>query len=435
MSGDDSDITPSTSSALHSFAEEDMKASQEHEQVQKLEIEKKLLEIEIQQLENEIATDNAESFSRDQLATVKSELEHNCNELFAQRTNGLLLKLEEAKSEKQVLERKAANLKRALQNEQRLTRQLAEERASSRPQQTISFPELVLPDLSILRDNCALVHRKRALEDEIRDAERQLALRRQTVAENEAKLVKIIQDSKSTTAQCEAQIRAETIELAQLEEMRSSLRERIEANREKQKQLEAEKRLLTSQIEAAELAQRTRIDEINRNFLAAQREFDEVRARKKAEIRSLTKQLHENEELNRAKLQEKEQLIQEINAAMQRRQEALRPQPKVVRKKAKKMKKVKQAQPVTSANIVALQAEIDQLQAAKAELIGKMQELQRKASSNERKLEAVKSKLERKVAESERQVRRLRSLKENGGQGMPPKGFSSDESSSLNEMH
>jgi hypothetical protein len=431
MSGDDSDM-PSTSSALHSFAEEDMKASQEHEQVQKLEIEKKLLEIEIQQLENEIATDNAESFSRDQLATVKSELEHNCNELFAQRTNGLLLKLEEARSEKQVLERKAANLKRSLQNEQRLTRQLAEERAASQPQQSISFPELVLPDLSILRDNCALVHRKRAIEDEIREAERQLALRRQTVAENEAKLVKIIQDSKSTTAQCEAQIRAETLELAQLEEMRSSLRERIEANREKQKQLEKEKSKITSAIEEAEMSQRARIDEINKNFLDAQREFDEVRARKKAEIRALTKQLHENEELNRAKLQEKEQLIQEINAATQRRQEAVRPKHSPARKKVKKVKQ--QVQPATSGNIVALQTEIEQLQAAKMQLMGKMQELQRKASSNERKLEAVKGKLERKVAESEKQVRRLRALKDNGGQRLPPKGFSSDESSSLNDL-
>lgn len=419
MSADESDIT--SSSAIHAFAEEDMKANQENEQVQDLEIQKKRLEIEIQQLENEIAADSTESFSRDQLATVKSELEHNCNEMFQQRTNSLLIKLEAARNEKQTLERRAANLKRTLQNEQKLTKQLAEERAAQRPQQSAPFPELVLPDLSMLRDSCALVHRKRALEDEVREAERQLSLRRQAIAENEARLVKIIQDSKATAAQCESQIRAETLELAQLEEMRTSLRERIEGNRQRMKQLEAEKRLLTSQIEATEASQRAKIDEINRNFLAAQREFDEARARKKAEIRQLTKQLHENEELNRAKLQEKEQLIQEINAAMQQKPEQPRSRP------IKKKKPVKKSQQqIITPNVLALQSEIEQLQTTKLELVNKMQELQRKAASNERKLETVKAKLERKVAESEKQVRRLRAMKANG---LPPEQFSSDSSS------
>ena len=419
MSADESDIT--SSSAIHAFAEEDMKANQENEQVQDLEIQKKRLEIEIQQLENEIAADSTESFSRDQLSTVKSELEHNCNEMFQQRTNSLLIKLEAARNEKQTLERRAANLKRTLENEQKLTKQLAEERAAQRPRQAAPFPELVLPDLSMLRDSCALVHRKRALEDEVREAERQLSLRRQAIAENEARLVKIIQDSKATTAQCESQIRAETLELAQLEEMRTSLRERIEGNRQRLKQLEAEKRLLTSQIEATEASQRAKIDEINRNFLAAQREFDEARARKKAEIRQLTKQLHENEELNRAKLQEKEQLIQEINAAMQAKPEA--PKPRVAKKKPAKKKPQQQ---IITPNVMALQAEIEQLQATKLDLVNKMQELQRKAASNERKLETVKAKLERKVAESEKQVRRLRAMKANG---LPPEQFSSDSSS------
>lgn len=419
MSADESDTT---SSVTPSFVEDDIRTSEEHEQVQNLEIQKKCLEIEIQELEKSIATDSNENFSRDQLATVKSELEHNCTELFAQRTNALLLKLESAKSEKEALERKAESLKRTLQTEQRITKQLAEERSQQRPQKAPPFPDLTLPDLSLLRDTCSLAHKKRALEDEVREAERQLALRRQSIAENEAKLVKIIQDSKATTAQCEAQIRSETLDLAQLEEMRSNLRERIEANRQKQKQLEAEKRMITAQIESEEASQRSKIDEINRSFLAAQREFEEQRARKKAEIRKLTKELHENEELNRAKLQEKEQLIQEMNSAFQQQQPLPKPKPKPKPKKAKKILPTPTQQPVVSANILQLQNEIEQLQSTKMELMNKIQEVQRKAASNEQKLEIAKSKLERKVAESEKQIRRLKSMRNNNQQftDLPP---------------
>ncbi|OHT07599.1 hypothetical protein TRFO_24161 [Tritrichomonas foetus] len=425
MSVDESDTT---SSVMPSFVEDDIRTSEEHEQVQDLEIQKRCLEVEIQELEKAITTDSNENFSRDQLATVKSELEHNCSELFAQRTNALLLKLEAAKSEKEVLERKAESLKRTLQAEQRITKQLAEERAAQRPQKPPPFPDLTIPDLSLLRDTCSLAHKKRALEDEVREAERQLALRRQTIAENEAKLVKIIQDNKATAAQCEAQIRQETLDLAQLEEMRSSLRERIEANRQKMKQLEAEKRMLTAQIESAEATQRAKIDEINRNYLAAQREFDEQRARKKAEIRKLTKELHENEELNRAKLQEKEQLIQEMNAAFQQQQVLPKPKPKQ-KKKPKRIVPKPVQQPVISTNVLQLQNEIEQLQSEKMDLMNKIQEVQRKAASNEQKLEIAKNKLERKVAESEKQIRRLRSMRNNQQMtGLPP---SISDSSSL----
>jgi hypothetical protein len=418
MTADDSDFALSTSSAIHSFAEDDRKANEEYERVQMLEVDKKRLEIEIDQLEREIAADNAESFSRDQLSNVKSELEHSCNELFAQRTNNLLIKLEEARTEKQVLERRAANLKRSLANEQKLAKQLVEERAAQRNRPAIQPPELTLPDISSLRESYAIAHRRRALEEEVRDAERQLAVRRQSMAENESRLAKLIQDSRSKSAQSESQIRAETLEVAQLEEMRSSLRERIEASRQRQKQLEYEQRLLESQVEAAEAAQRAKKEEIHRNFLAAQREFDELQARKKAEIRELTRQLHENEQLNRSKLQEKEQLIQEINARTNVKSE-------IPRKRPKKKKVGKEPWPGT----VALQAEIDQLQAAKLDLMRKMQNLQRKAESNERKLEAVRAKLERKVAESERQVRKMRAVADGGS--LPPDGLGSDESLSL----
>jgi chromosome segregation ATPase len=424
MSGEESsgELAASTNSAIHSFAEDDMRANQEHEQVQMLEVEKKRLEIEIEQLEREIAADGAESFSRDQLATVKSELEHNCNQLFAQRTNTLLVKLEEAKTERQVLERRAASLKRTLQNEQKLTRQLVEERSAQRTPRMPALPECVLPELSTLRESYLTAHRKRALEEEVREAERELAQRRQSIAENESKLTKVIQDNKAKSAQCEAQIRSETLELAQLEEMRSSLRERIEETRQKQKQLEHEKRMLTTQIETSEASQRTKIDEIQRNFIAAQREFDEVRARKKAEIRELTRQLHENEELNRQKLQEKELLLQEIQARAQQPSEPPKP------RKAKQKKATPRA-PLVSVNSIALQAEIEQLQGTKSELTAKIQDLQRKAAANERKLESVKEKLERKVAESEAQIRRVRTAKE---RPFPPSGFASDDALSLN---
>jgi hypothetical protein len=403
-----------------------MRANQEHEQVQMLEVEKKRLEIEIDQLEREIASDNAESFSRDQLATVKSELEHNCNQQFAQRTNTLLVKLEEAKAERQSLERRAANLKRTLQKEQELTRQLVEGRSGQRAPRPLALPEYVLPELSALRESYLTAHRKRALEEEVREAERQLAQRRQLIAENESKLLKVIQDNKAKSAQCEAQIRTETLELAQLEEMRSSLRERIEENRQRQKQLEHEKKMLTAQIEASEASQRAKIDEIQRNFLAAQREFDEVRSRKKAEIRELTRQLHENEELNRAKLQEKEILIGEMHARAQQRSEA----PKV--RKAKQVKVVPR-DPIVSSNSIALQAEIEQLQNTKQELTQKIQDLQRKASSNEKKLESVKAKLERKIASSEAQIRKLRTAK-GAGPTLPPSVFGSDDASSFNSF-
>jgi len=205
MSADDSDVTAS-SAAIHTFAEDDMRASREHEQVQNLEIQKKLLEIEIQQLENEIATDSAETFSRDQLSTVKSELEHACNETFAQRTNALLMKLEAAKGERQVLERRAANLRRTLENEQELTRQLADERQAQHGARRPAFPELVLPDLAAVRENCALGHRRRALEDEVREAKRQLALRRQA-ASNERRLEAVKRQLERKVADGEAQLR------------------------------------------------------------------------------------------------------------------------------------------------------------------------------------------------------------------------------------
>jgi chromosome segregation ATPase len=422
MSADESsgELGASTSSAIHSFAEEDMRVSQEHEQVQMLEVDKKRLEIEIEQLEREIAADGAESFSRDQLATVKSELEHNCNQLFEQRTNGLLMKLEGARAEKQTLERRAASLKRTLQNEQKLTRQLVEERQLQRAPQEIPLPEFVLPELSALREGYLAAHRKKVLEEEVRDAERQLAQRRQSIADGESHLMKIVQESKAKAARCEAQIRSETLELAQLEEMRSSLRERIEENRQRQKQLEHEKRMITAQIEASETSQQAKIDETKRDFLAAQREFEETRARKKAEIRELTRQLHENEELNRTKLQEKELLLQEIHARAQQMPES--PRPKKARKEGPRGIGI-------SANTIALQTEIDELERTKQELTQKIQDLQRKAASNERKLELMKAKLERKVAESEAQIRRLRAGK-SGGNGLPPSVFRSEDGSS-----
>jgi chromosome segregation ATPase len=204
--------------------------------------------------------------------------------------------------------------------------------------------------------------------------------------------------------------------------MRSSLRERVEESRQRQKQLEYEKRILEAQVEAAEAAQRAKKDEIHRNFLAAQREFEEVQARKKAEIRELTRQLHENEELNRSKLQEKEQMIQEINARMDAK-------PEIPRKRSKKKKPATDARSVISSATVAIQAEIDQLQAAKMDLIRKMQDLQRKAASNERKLEAVRDTLERKVAETEMQVRKMRAVQD--GRDLPATTLGSDDSQSF----
>jgi chromosome segregation ATPase len=268
------------------------------------------------------------------------------------------------------------------------------------------------------------VHSRRALDEEIRGAERQLSERRQQIAENEARLAKVIQESRATYAQCEAQIRSDTIELAQIEEMRSSLRERIEENSREQKRLSLDKRALAAQIEAAETAQRAKIDEIHRNFLAAQREFDEVRARKQAEIRELTRQLHENEELNRCRRQEKELMIRQINSRTRST-----PEP---RQRARPKKAQKTAKPVATAlNTVALQAEVDGLQRTKDELTAKLQDIQKKTAANERKLEAVKSKLIRKVAESERQIRRLRAAKQTHGD-LPPMTFGSDDESSLN---
>jgi chromosome segregation ATPase len=416
MSSDELDTTGS-SSAIHSFAEEDMRANEEHERLQMLEIEKKRLEIEIDQLEQEIAADSAESFSRDQLATVRSELEHNSNELFAQRTNRLLMKLEETRTERQSLQRRVAHLKDTLQTEHQLTKQLVDERAAQRPPNVLSFPEFVLPDLQTLQESYRSVHRRRALEEEIRDAERQLSQRRQQIAENESRLSKVIQESRATSAQCEAQIRSDAIELAQLEETRSALRERIEENCQKQKQLNLEKRNLAAQIEAAEAAQRAKIDEIHRNFLAAQREFDEVRARKQAEIRELTRQLHENEELNRCKLQEKEIMIQEITSRTRSRADP--------RRRARPKKVQQTARPVAT-----LQAEINDLQRTKDELMAKLQDIQKKTAASEKKLGAIKSNLARKVAESERQIRRLRGEKQAPGD-LPPRTFGSDDGSSV----
>lgn len=417
---DDSEITPSTSpnSNLMSIADNDMKASQEREQVQSLELQKKRYELEIRQLEADISNANSEAFSRDQLPSIKTELENTCNQMFQQRTNALQLKLEQANAEKMNLEKQVKSLQKTLQNEKRLTRQLADERESHQPPRPPPFPEVKLPDLTLLRDSYSLIHRKRALEDEVREAERQLSVRKQSIAESEAKLVKLIQDSKATTAQCEQQIRAETLELAQLEEMRNSLRERLESNKQRQKQLENEKRMLTSQIEAAEATQRAKIDEINRNFLAAQREFDETRARKKEEIRELTRKLHENEELNRAKMQEKERLILEMNALMEKRaqeqkQRAVERQRKAAAKKNQRSKSPMSKSKNPTPTVIQLQAEIAELESQKAEIVRKSQDLIRKMTSNEKKLDNIKEKIEIKLAESERQLQKLRRIDDN----------------------
>ena len=425
MSTEESEFTGSTTpnSSLQNIADNDLKASNERELVQSLELKKKRYELEIRQLEADISNANAESFSRDQLPSVKSELENSCNQQFLQRTNALTIKYEQAKSERLNLEKQVKSLQKTLENERRITKQLAEERESHKPPRPPPFPEVTLPDLSLLRDSYALIHRKRALEEEVRDAERQLSVRRQTIAENEAKLVKLIQDSKAATQQCESQIRQETLDLAQLEEMRNSLRERLEANKQRQKQLENEKKMLISQEEAAEANQRAKIDEINRNFLAAQREFDEARARKKAEIRDLTKKLHENEELNRAKIQEKERLVLEMNAAMEKRAQEQRQkqqerQRMLARKRAESRQtsnRVMQPSPASSQTIIQLQAEIADLENQKKEITRKSQDLIRKMTSNEKKLDATKEKIERKLEESERQLKRLRAQKANTG--------------------
>lgn len=421
MSTEESDFTGSTtpSSSLQNIADNDLKASNERELVQSLELKKKRYELEIRQLEADINNANAESFSRDQLPSVKSELENTCNQQFLQRTNALTIKYEQAKNERLNLEKQVKSLQKTLENERRLTKQLADERESHKPPRPPPFPDVSLPDMSLLRDSYALVHRKRALEEEVRDAERQLSVRRQSIAENEAKLVKLIQDSKASTQQCEAQIRQETLDLAQLEEMRNSLRERLEANKQRQKQLENEKKMLASQEEAAEATQRAKIDEINRNFLAAQREFDEARARKKAEIRDLTKKLHENEELNRAKIQEKERLVLEMNAAMEKRAQEQRQKAqekqRMLAKKRIESKPIRPVQTGQSPTIIQLQTEIADLENQKKEITRKSQELIRKMTSNEKKLDATKEKIERKLEESERQLRRLRAQRANTG--------------------
>ncbi|EAY03175.1 hypothetical protein TVAG_345490 [Trichomonas vaginalis G3] len=426
MSTEESDFTNSTSpGSFKSVYENDVKASQEKEAVQELELKKKRYELKIKQLEADISNANAESFSRDQLPSVKSELEKSCNQLFLQRTNALTLKLEQAKAERLNLEKQVKSLQKTLENERRLTKQLADERESHKPPRPPPFPEITLPDLSLLRDNYALIYRKRALEEEIRDAERQLSVRRQAIAENEGKLTKLIKDSKEATAQSEAQIRQETLDLAQLEEMRNSLRERLESNKQRQKQLENEKRMLAAQIEAAEAEQRAKIDEINRNFLAAQREFDEARARKKAEIRELTKKLHENEELNRAKIQEKERLILEMNAAIEKRNIEKR-QREEEKRKQQQRKRMEQRQKNGSPQsgptpaVLQLQQEIADLENQKAELMRKSQDLIRKMTSNEKKLEATKAKIERKLAESERQLKRMKAERASPGSQSTP---------------
>ena len=370
-----SDIASSTSSPTTDFADEDIIANKNREAVQDLQTKKKLLEIQIRNLQAIINDETAESFSRDQLPAVKNELEQTCNEKFQQRTNELMLKLEKARAERKKLEIQAANLKHRLEDERKITAQLVLERESLSPQKPPPFPDLCLPDMQLLRDTCGLVHKKRALEDEVREAERQLSLRRQDIAENEANLVKIIQESKAATAQCEAQIRQETLDLAQLEEMRASLKERLDSNRQRQKQLEAEKSSLTTQIEAAEAEQRAKVEEINRNFLASQREFEEQKARKQEEIRILTKELHENQELLQSKIQEKEKLIAEVNASQLNRQSLARSQPmtKVQQlpsenKKTKKKKVHPKKSPRSTETILRLQREIADLEKEKQEL-------------------------------------------------------------------
>ncbi|KAH0794124.1 hypothetical protein GPJ56_002002 [Histomonas meleagridis] len=400
MSNEESDLSNTSSK---SFGEDEIKAVEEYEQVQNLEIKKKLLEIEIQRLENEMQTNRKECFSRDQLPTLKTEVERRCNESFAKRINSLLSKIEQAKSEKHALEQKAESLKKTLENEKRLTQQLIEEKSSQKAQFKPQFPEFIFPDLTLLKESKLLMYEKRALEDEIRDAEQQLSIKKQSIAENEANLVKIIHESKTATAECEKQIRQETLELAQLEEMKNSLRERIEANKQKQKTLEIEKRNLTLQIESAEASQRAKIDEINRNFLAAQREYDEMRSQKQEEIRKLTKQLHENEELNRIKLQEKEQLIREMN-------DRITPIKNTSKQPQKITKSQKNEPQIVSVNVLQMQNEIEELQQTKITLTNKLQELQRKASSNIKKLESIKKKLERKIEESKRQIMNLKLL-------------------------
>jgi chromosome segregation ATPase len=181
------------------------------------------------------------------------------------------------------------------------------------------------------------------------------------------------------------------LEVAQLEEMRCGLCERIDDSCQRQRQLENERRKLTRLKQHSARRRRRYI------ATSSQRSTGSMNC-KKAQIRELVRQLHENEELNRSKLQEKEQLIHEINGRMSVKTE-------IPRKK-------KQERTVISSGTVNMQADIEQLQAAKLELMRKMQDLQRKAASNERKLEAVKSKLERKVTESEKQVRKMRANQE-----------------------
>lgn len=406
MSTEDSSFSGSTSqnSTLQSIADNDMKASNEKEIVHSLELKKKRYELEINQLEMDISNANSDNFSRDQLPSVKSELENDCNQMFLKRTNALTLRLEQFKAIKLNEEKKVKNLQRLLQNEQRLTRQLIEERESHKPPRPPPFPEVILPELSLLRDRHSLPHRLRALNDETREAERQLSMKHQSHAENDAKLLKIIQDSKATTQECEAKIRAETLELAQLEETRNSLRERLEANKQRHKQLENEKRMLLSQIEAAESTHKAKIDEINRNFIAAQREFDEARARKQAEIRDLTKKLHENEELNRAKMAEKERLIMQMNELAERRAQEQRAAAIARQKKRAKQNSPRPQRPSQTA--IKLQAEIDDLQRQKEEVIQKTKELLRKGNSNEKKLNTIKEKIEQRISEAEAKLRR-----------------------------
>jgi len=404
MSLYDSDLASGPNSTLQSITESDSKAIYDKEIVDNLELRKKHLLLETQHLEEEIASKNAESFSRDQLSTVKSELEHNCNVQFQKRTNSLLIKLEQAKAERSNLEKQVKSLQKSLANEQRLTKQLAEERDAQRPPKPLALPEVSLPDINILRDTYVTAYRKRAIEEEIREAERQLAQRKQSIAEGEAKLLRIIQDSKTASAQYEAQIRSETLELAQLEETKASLKERLESARIKQKQLEIEKRSLQSQIESAELNHRAKIDEINRQFLEAQREFDESRAKKKAEIRELTRRLKENEELNKSKLHEKELLLQELKEIQDK--QARDSISKSVDGSHNALKRSQSGSYESSPSVQQLKIEINHLEEQKAELYKKRDDLIRKMTSNEKKLQEVKDKVKKKIKENEMQKTR-----------------------------
>lgn len=370
------------SSSLQSVADDDIKATREREAVQQLELKKKQLEIEINQLETDIASISSDSFTRDQLPSVKSEIEENCNELFATRTNALVQKIQQAKSERQILEGKLESLKKTLQTEQQLTRQFIEGHNQNISDFEFELPDIVIPDLTTLKQSYCAAHRKRLIEEETREAEQTLAARKHALVESENRLQQMYQESKATAEQLKAQIRTESLEAARLEEERTALLDRLEAAKLKKQQLEAEAKKLAAKKEAIEAANRSKLDELNRRYVAQQREFEQTKARKLAELRELQKMLKENEELNKAKNAEKLSLQQSIEETTANRM-----------------------QRAQSQSVTRLKAEIAELEQEKTTIIKKHQDLVRKMASNEKKLEAVKSKIERKIAANEQRLR------------------------------